>query len=90
MNKQDVFECRNWRNGTCPRSDAIILEERSDHIQMGCRTCRGGWIVTLPEGVKKARYENRITAIKEAQAHERLDRHAVSFGSAGVYGSNKP
>lgn len=71
MDKSDVMECRNWRNGTCERSDPVILEENQYHVQMGCRTCRGGWVVTLPEGKAKARYQNRLDSIKEAERRRR-------------------
>jgi len=72
--KQDVLTCRNWRAGTCPKSDAIVLQEDSQYIQLGCRTCRGGWVVTMPEGRAKARYENKIKEMKEAEARDRARR----------------
>ena len=76
--------CRNWRLGSCPRSDAIILEEGRDHIQMGCRTCRGGWVVTMPEGRAKARYENRLKQIREHQERERAKKGRKVFGQSGI------
>ena len=74
--KSDMMQCRNWRNGTCPRSDPVILVESSQYLQMGCRTCHGGWVFTLPDGKAKARYENRIAAIKKAEEARRA-REAV-------------
>jgi len=71
LDRQDVMECRNWRAGSCPRSDPVVLEESSENVQMGCRTCRGGWIVTLPVGRARARYENRLAAIREAERRRR-------------------
>lgn len=71
MNRADVMECRNYRNGSCPRSDPVILQEDALYLQMGCRTCRGGWVVTMPKGKGKARYENRLRDIKEAERRRR-------------------
>jgi hypothetical protein len=71
MNKQDLMECRNWRMGTCPKSDPVVLQEDSQYLQMGCKTCRGGWIVTMPDGKAKARYENRVAELKRLEKEER-------------------
>lgn len=71
MNKQDLMECRNWRTGSCPKSDPIVLQEDSQYLQMGCKTCRGGWVVTMPEGKAKARYENRAAELKRLEKQER-------------------
>lgn len=80
VDKSDVLQCRNWRNGTCPKSDPIVLEEGPEHVQLGCRTCRSGWIVTLPVGKAKARYENRISAIKEIERRRRqLEQQPIYF-----------
>lgn len=67
MERADVMECRNWRNGTCPRSVPKILEEDKFYIQMGCETCRGGWVVSMPEGKARARYDNRVAEIKRQE-----------------------
>lgn len=69
--QSDVMTCRNWRSGTCPKSDPVILQEDSQHIQMGCKTCRGGWVVSMPEGKAKARYENRLTEIRKRMLMEK-------------------
>lgn len=71
MDRTDVMTCRNWRNGTCPKSDPIVLEEDNLYVQMGCRTCRGGWVVTMPDGKAKARYESRLEEIKKAEQRRR-------------------
>lgn len=74
IDREDVMTCRNWRNGTCPKSDPVVLEERDDTVQMGCKTCRGGWVVTLPVGKAKARYENKIAKLREEERRERERR----------------
>jgi hypothetical protein len=74
MNKQDLMTCRNFRLGTCTKSDPIVLEEDHNYVQMGCKTCRGGWVVSLPEGVARARYENRIAELKRHAEQERVRR----------------
>jgi hypothetical protein len=75
MDKSDVMECRNWRNGTCPKSVPKVLEEDKFYTQMGCETCRGGWVVSMPEGKARARYENRLSQIKQAE-QQRREREA--------------
>lgn len=84
FDKEDVLTCRNFRMGSCPRSDPVILEERSDSIQVGCRTCRGGWVVTLPEGRKRARYLNWVDEVKRKVQAERERDRVKFFGQSGV------
>jgi len=79
VDKNDVMTCRNFRNGTCPRSDPVVLEEGREFLQMGCRTCRGGWVVTLPDGKAKARYENRVRELKQKEEQERERRQRVVY-----------
>lgn len=71
LDRDDVLQCRNWRMGTCERSDPVVLQEDAMHTQLGCRTCRCGWVVTMPQGRAKARYESRLDAIKEAERRRR-------------------
>lgn len=71
MDRTDVMQCRNFRMGTCERSDPIVLEEDRYYVQLGCRTCRGGWVVTMPDGKARARYENRLKEIKLAEERRR-------------------
>lgn len=68
---EDPLRCPNNRRGTCPRSDPVILEEGREHIQIGCKTCRAGYVVTLPEGKRHARYENRIKELKRIQEQQK-------------------
>lgn len=76
--------CRKFKDGLCPRSDIIILEERSDSIQLGCRTCKSGRVVILPEGRKRARYENKLAELKRKAQAEREAERIKFFGQAGV------
>lgn len=80
MDRSDVMECRNWRMGTCERSDPIVLQEDRYYVQMGCRTCRGGWVVTMPDGKARAKYENRITEIKrQEQLRREREQQPIYF-----------
>lgn len=79
MEKSDVMTCRNYRAGSCPKSDPIVLQEDQFHVQMGCRTCRCGWIVTMPDGKARARYENRIAEIKRQEALRREREQAPVY-----------
>lgn len=65
--REDMMTCRNFRMGSCPKSDPVVLQEDAEYLQMGCRTCRGGWVFTMPKGKAKARYENRLSEIKKAE-----------------------
>lgn len=76
----DTLTCRNFRLGTCDRSDPVILEEDAMHVQMGCRTCRCGWVVTLPDGKARARYQSKMEAIKqEAERRRQREQRPVIF-----------
>ena len=76
MDRTDVFICRNFRMGSCPRSVPKILQEDSMYLQMGCETCHGGWVVTMPDGKAKARYESKLDEIKR-QEKLRREREAT-------------
>lgn len=69
--RRDVLCCRNFLAGTCPKSDPIVLQEDSEYLQVGCKTCHSGRVVTLPTGRAKARYENRAAELKRLEKQER-------------------
>lgn len=52
----DLPLCRNFLEGSCERSDQILLAETDAAWTFGCGTCRSVWVVTKPRERAKARY----------------------------------
>lgn len=78
-----VPDCPNWKRGTCERSDPVVLAQDAEYAQLGCRTCRCGYVITMPKGVARARWTNELKSKQQQYQLTNADR-VKFFGQAGV------
>ena len=67
----ELPSCPNHRDGTCERSDIILLGEREHAWLMHCKTCQLFWAISKDRTRQAARHENRMKRIREATEAER-------------------
>lgn len=75
----EVPLCPQHREKNCERSELRFVEDTGTHYSFYCACCKLVWMVSKPNTIGAARYDNMVKRLQRINEIERANLHRKYF-----------